>query len=346
MADNVNLTAGDGTIVAGADVIGGVAYPRVKVNFGTDGSTSDVSTSNPLPVDATGSVVTVTDGAGSLTVDGTVTANLGTIGGASTAAKQPALGTAGTASADVITIQGIASGTVVPVSDGSGSLTVDNGGTFAVQSAQSGTWTVQPGNTANTTAWKVDASSVAVPVTDNSGSLTVDNGGTFAVQGTAKGTTAADAAVSDAPVTTGGRATNTNLAKMSADGDVVNTTHSMQGAAVVSHGPRELLGVQQTSISNSTSETTIVTAAASGIFNDLYGLIFANTGATTTKVTVKDATSGTTRIVIEVPTLETRGFMLSAASAVPQASAANNWTATCAAATTAMEVTAFYIAHK
>lgn len=36
--------------------------------------------------------------------------------GAATAAKQPALGTAGSASADVITIQGIASGTVVPVS--------------------------------------------------------------------------------------------------------------------------------------------------------------------------------------------------------------------------------------
>lgn len=36
--------------------------------------------------------------------------------GASTAAKQPALGTAGAASTDVITIQGIASGTVVPVS--------------------------------------------------------------------------------------------------------------------------------------------------------------------------------------------------------------------------------------
>lgn len=36
--------------------------------------------------------------------------------GAATAAKQPALGTAGSASTDVITIQGIASGTVVPVS--------------------------------------------------------------------------------------------------------------------------------------------------------------------------------------------------------------------------------------
>lgn len=29
---------------------------------------------------------------------------------------------------------------------------------------QSGTWTVQPGNTANTTAWKVDASSTTVPI--------------------------------------------------------------------------------------------------------------------------------------------------------------------------------------
>src|ERR1043165_9883395 len=40
------------------------------------------------------------------------------------------------------------------------SQAVTNAGTFATQAAQSGTWTVQPGNTANTTAWKVDASSV------------------------------------------------------------------------------------------------------------------------------------------------------------------------------------------
>lgn len=76
----------------------------------------------------------------------------------------------------------------VPVSDAGGSLTVD--GTVAVSgtvaATQSGTWTVQPGNTANTTAWKVDASSVAVPITDNSGSLTVDNGGTFSVQTSAQ----------------------------------------------------------------------------------------------------------------------------------------------------------------
>lgn len=79
--------------------------------------------------------------------------------GAATAAKQPALGTAGSASADVITVQGIASMTALKV-DGS-AVTQPVSGT--VNAAQSGTWTVQPGNTANTTAWLVqsDKSSTA-----------------------------------------------------------------------------------------------------------------------------------------------------------------------------------------
>jgi hypothetical protein len=44
------------------------------------------------------------------------TFNLGTLNGAATAAKQPALGTAGTPSADVITVQGASSGTPLSVS--------------------------------------------------------------------------------------------------------------------------------------------------------------------------------------------------------------------------------------
>ena len=43
-----------------------------------------------------------------------------------------------------------------------GRLDVNVGNTPSV--AQSGTWTVQPGNTANTTAWKVDGSAVTQPV--------------------------------------------------------------------------------------------------------------------------------------------------------------------------------------
>lgn len=181
--------------------------------------------------------VTVSDGAGSLTVDGAVavsgtvavTDNSGSLtvdNGGTFAVQAAQSGTwtvqpGNTANTTAWKVDGSAvtqpvSGTVTanagsgpfPVSDNSGSLTVDapvatpvfvrlsdgasaistlpvslatapstpvtNVGTFAVQSAQSGTWTVQPGNTANTTAWKVDASSVAVPITDNSGSVTVD----------------------------------------------------------------------------------------------------------------------------------------------------------------------------
>ena len=40
--------------------------------------------------------------------------------------------------------------------------------------SQSGTWTIQPGNTANTTAWLVTGTGGTFPVTDSGGSLTVD----------------------------------------------------------------------------------------------------------------------------------------------------------------------------
>ena len=52
----------------------------------------------------------------------TPTMNLGTLNGAATAAKQPALGTAGTPSADVISIQGVVGGTPQPGSLASGSV--------------------------------------------------------------------------------------------------------------------------------------------------------------------------------------------------------------------------------
>jgi hypothetical protein len=50
MADNVTLNAGTGGDVVAADDIGGVKFQRVKVAFGNDGSASDASLTNPLPV--------------------------------------------------------------------------------------------------------------------------------------------------------------------------------------------------------------------------------------------------------------------------------------------------------
>lgn len=48
--DNVILNAGSGGSTLAADDIGGIFHQRVKVQFGADGSATDVSTTNPLPV--------------------------------------------------------------------------------------------------------------------------------------------------------------------------------------------------------------------------------------------------------------------------------------------------------
>ena len=50
MSDNTQLNPGTGGDVVATDDIGGVKYQRVKVNFGIDGVSTDVSSANPLPV--------------------------------------------------------------------------------------------------------------------------------------------------------------------------------------------------------------------------------------------------------------------------------------------------------
>lgn len=108
MADNTTLNTGTGGDTIATDDIGGVKHQRVKIQYGVDGSATDVSDTNPLPIDDAGGsltvdnaalsvtgggveasalrvtlasdstgVVSVDDNGGSLTVDGTVTANLG-----------------------------------------------------------------------------------------------------------------------------------------------------------------------------------------------------------------------------------------------------------------------------
>lgn len=179
MADNTTLNAGSGGDVIASDDIGGVKYQRVKVVIGADGtSDGDVASGNPMPV------------------TGTVTANLGATDNAvlddiaaQALAIKTAVETLDNAIAGAEMQVDIVASAAIPVTDNSGSLTVDapvgtpvfvrlsdgssvistlpvslasvpshavtNAGTFAVQAAQSGTWTVQPGNTANTTPWLV-----------------------------------------------------------------------------------------------------------------------------------------------------------------------------------------------
>ncbi len=153
MADNVTLNSGSGGASCASDDIGGVQYQRVKIGVGADGSASDaIPVSNGLDTTAAGVLAAGLVGQLDDTATGTVTENqfapvrissrrallvegvasgtavpvssasLPLPSGASTAAKQPALGTAGSASTDVITIQGIASMTKLLVTPDSVAL--------------------------------------------------------------------------------------------------------------------------------------------------------------------------------------------------------------------------------
>lgn len=155
------------------------------------------------------------------------------------------------------------------------------------------------------------------------------------------GNLASDAVDAGNPVKVGAQARTTNPTAV-ADADRVNLIADKLGKLIAVGAIRELKGMQSTTITSSTAETTIVTAVAS-TFLDLYGLIVANTSATATTVTIKDSTSGTTRATIRVPAGDTRGFMLPVDSALPQATVNNNWTATCADSVASIVVSAYYV---
>lgn len=104
---------------------------------------------------------------------------------------------------------------------------------------------------------------------------------------------------------------------------------------------RYIRGQQQTTITSSTGETTIVTADPAN-YLDLYGLTIANKSATAASVTIKDATSGTTRFIVHVPAGDTRGFMLPYESAANQSAPGNNWTATSSASVDSLYITALF----
>lgn len=124
--------------------IGGKALSSAPADVSASGDRVDAyfDMKGRLKVDASDVAVPVTDNGGSLTVDAS---SLPLPTGASTAAKQPALGTAGTASSDVITVQGIASMTALKV-DGS-----------ATTQPVSGSVTANAGTDLNTSALALES---------------------------------------------------------------------------------------------------------------------------------------------------------------------------------------------
>jgi hypothetical protein len=140
MADNTQLSAGTGgDLLSTDDVGGGVKVQRVKAQFGVDGTSTDVSATDPLPVTTTQQLDYDT-GAGTQTT--------------------PLVGLALPASGGPVA--GGTSTNPVQVGDAGGSLTVDG----TVAATQSGTWNVGTVTTV-TTVSAVTAISNALPAGAN-----------------------------------------------------------------------------------------------------------------------------------------------------------------------------------
>jgi hypothetical protein len=187
--------ASGGTVIQGA---GGTSAWKV------DGSATTQPVSGTVTANAGTGPFPVSDNGGSITVDAPVAtpvyARLSDGGAALIGQKamSASLPVAIASDQAAVPISGAisVSASTVPVTDNGGSLTVDapvgtpvfarlsDGAAAlvgqkamtaslpvaiasdqaAVPASQSGTWTVQPGNTPNTTAWKVDGSAVTQPV--------------------------------------------------------------------------------------------------------------------------------------------------------------------------------------
>jgi hypothetical protein len=107
-------------------------YVRIRDNAGNERGLN-IDANGEMQVSGSRNAIAVTDNSGSLTVDYATTGS-----GNATGALRVELANNGTG---VLATLGTITN-VVHVDDNSGSLTVDNGGTFAVQAAQSGTWNV------------------------------------------------------------------------------------------------------------------------------------------------------------------------------------------------------------
>lgn len=176
--------------------------------------------------------------------------------------------------------------------DGSGNV-IDF--TTASPVTQSGTWTVQIGNTPNTTA----------------------------ILATVAGPTASGASLTANPLTAGARASTTNPTAVT-DGQVVNLRADKTGRLV--NAPfqvRDLMTRSAVITLTNTTETTLIAAVAS-TFLDMVSIKLCNTSATAVRCDIRDDTGGTVQDTWYIPAGQTVGEVFSAP--FKQTAVNKNWT--------------------
>jgi hypothetical protein len=178
---SVNVAQMNGVTTTMGNGIAGTGVQRVAIAsdntaFSVNAAATQSGTWTVQPGNTANTTAWKVDGSAvTQPVSGTVTANAGS--GTFNIQSNASVNNAQVNGVTITTGNGIAGTGVQRVA-----IASDNTA-FSVNAAQSGTWTVQPGNTANTTAWKVDGSAVTQPV---SGTVTANAGsGTFNIQSNA-----------------------------------------------------------------------------------------------------------------------------------------------------------------
>jgi len=324
MADNTVLNSGSGGDTIASDDIAGIKHQRVKIQYGDDGSATDVSDTNPLPID---------DAGGSITVDGTVTANLSATDNAvldtieTNTDYGAVVGGGVEATALRVTLANDSTG-VVSIDDNGGSVTVDGTITEANSTAilaDTASMDTNIGTIAGDTTsldGKVvvgggtEAGAVRVTLANNStGVISIDDGGnTITVDGTVtanagsgtmtvdlganndvQGQAAHDAAVSGNPVVVGARASNSieGITQV-ANGDATRLAADLNGVTVTRpHTTLEESISERISNTNGTSTAfTNFAAGGAGIHNYVTTISIYNSSATDGYVDFRDGAAG------------------------------------------------------
>lgn len=254
----------------------------------------------------------------------------------------------------------------LPITDNSGSLTVDqatgtnlhtvvDSGTLTTLTTLTGTTTLTPGTGASNLGKAEDAAHTtgdvgvfSLGVGNEAQSTLAADGDYVGLAVDTKGNTlvagnvAHDGVDAGNPIKVGGIA-KTALPTAAAADDRVNAMYDKFGRQVtLNNAMRDLLGSQTTTISN-TTETTIITAAAS-IFNDLVTLFISNTSATAARVDIRDTTGGSVIFQLYLPAGDMRGLSLT--TPWPQTSVNTNWTAQASASVTDLRISAMFVKNK
>lgn len=115
------------------------------------------------------------------------------------------------------------------------------------------------------------------------------------------------------------------------------------GRQVVQLGSiRELRGIANITLTSDVTETTLIAAGGTGVYNDLLMLVVSNTSNNTnTRIDFRDTTGGAIIFSLQSPGNSTTGFSIPGTS-IPQAATNTVWTAQCATSTNSIRIFAVY----